>query len=312
MVTILDNDDENRYRLSMMTRTILVCAAALVALALAGCGGGKSQAGGPLRVVAAENFYGDIVRQIGGGHVDVTSILSDPNADPHLFEPGSSAALAVAKAKLVIQNGVGYDAFISRLESASPSSGREVVTIADVLGVRGADANPHLWYDVPELGRIAGAIAAGLERADPAHAATYRAGLQRFTPSLRPLDAEVARIKQAFAGVPVAYTEPVPGYLLAAAGLRNLAPSSFTRAIENGTDPAPRDVAAFDELIRSHTIRALLYNDQAVSPVTARMRDEAEKAGIPVVGVSETLPAHLTFQQWQLAQARALYRALSA
>ena len=190
-----------------------------------------------------------MVRQIGGSHVSVTSILSDPNADPHLYEPGTRNGLAVAKARLVIQNGLGYDAFMQRLEDASPSKQRLVVTVADVLGVHGKDANPHLWYDVPRLGTIAGAIASGLERSDPANAADYRTGLRRFETSLGPLKREVARIKTSFGGKPVAYTEPVPGYLLAAAGLDNLAPDTFTRSIENGTEPTPQAVSAMNALI---------------------------------------------------------------
>jgi zinc/manganese transport system substrate-binding protein len=294
----------------MRMRTILVLS--LLALSAgAACGSGSAAPAKTIDVVASTNVYGDMTTQIGGSHVSVTSILSDPNADPHLFEPGTRNGLAVSQARLVIQNGVGYDAFMTKLENAAPSSHRTVVTIADVLEVHGKDANPHLWYDVPKLGRIAGAIAAGLEEADPAHTADYRAGLRRFTTRLRPLVAQVAQIKKSFAGKPVAYTEPVPGYLIDAAGLKNLAPSSFTRAIEDGTDPTPQAVAAMNALISGRKIMVLLYNSQATSPITARVRSEAAKAGIPIVGVSETLPPQLTFQQWQLAQARALYRALS-
>jgi zinc/manganese transport system substrate-binding protein len=297
-----------------MTRTILVCALALAAVALAGssCGGGGSKTpGGALRVVAAENVYADIVSQIGGTHVDVTSILSDPNADPHLFEPGTKNALAVAQAALVIQNGVGYDPFMSRLERASPSKKRQVITIADVLGIHGADANPHLWYDVPKLPDIAAAIAAGLERQDPAHAAAFRRGLTRFDRSLTPLQQKVAGIKRAFAGRAVAYTEPVPGYLLAAAGLRNVAPEGFTRAIEDGTEPSPAAVSTMTALATKHAIKALLYNTQAISPITTRIRAAARAAGVPIVGVSETLPSGETFQAWQLGQARALETTLA-
>jgi zinc/manganese transport system substrate-binding protein len=291
-------------------RTIIVLS--LLALSLgAACGSGSAAPAKTIDVVASTNVYGDMTAQIGGSHVSVTSILSDPNADPHLFEPGTRNGLAVSQARLVIQNGVGYDAFMTKLENAAPSSHRAVVTVADVLGVHGRDANPHLWYDVPKLGRIAGAIAAGLEQADPAHKADYVAGLRRFTASLGPLLTEVTLIKTSFAGEPVAYTEPVPGYLIDATGLKNLAPSSFTRAIENGTDPTPQAVAAVNALISGRKINVLLYNSQATSPITARVRSEAAKAGIPIVGVSETLPPQLTFQQWQLAQARALYRALS-
>jgi zinc/manganese transport system substrate-binding protein len=286
-------------------RTVIV----LAMLGLAGCGGTATHGG--VAVVAAENVYGNIATQIGGRHVSVTSILTNPNADPHLFEPGTSNGLAVAGAKVVLQNGLGYDAFMTKLEDSAPSKGRIVVTMADVLGVHGKDANPHLWYDVPRLDRMAGAIASALERADPRHASTYRAGLSRFLHSLGPLRREVATIHSRFHGAPVAYTEPVPGYLVTAAGLRNLAPASFTRPIEEGTEPSPASVAALSALIARHRIRVLLYNAQAVSPITARLRDAAGAAGIPVVPVRETLPAGSTFQRWQLRQARALAAALA-
>ena len=211
----------------MRLRIILACLEPVLLLGAATACGPAAATSSKLGVVASTNVYGDMVQQIGGSHVSVTSILSDPNADPHLYEPGTQNGLAVAKARLVIQNGLGYDAFMQRLEDASPSKQRLVVTVADVLGVHGKDANPHLWYDVPRLGTIAGAIASGLERSDPAHAAAYRSGLRRFETSLGPLKREVARIKTSFGGKPVAYTEPVPGYLLAAAGLDNLAPDTL-------------------------------------------------------------------------------------
>jgi zinc/manganese transport system substrate-binding protein len=287
---------------------IVIVLAALAAL-LAGCGGASSAHGG-LSVVASTNVYGDIARQIGGSHVHVTSILTSPDADPHLFEPGTANGLAVAEADVVIQNGVGYDAFMTRLENAAPSSKRHVLTVADALGVHGRDANPHLWYDVTRLPRIADSIATVLADADPLHAAAFERGAKRFVTSLAPLDRAVAAIRSAHAGEPVAYTEPVPGYLLNAAGLRNLSPSGFTRAIQNGTEPAPQAVATMSGLLTRRKVKVLLYNSQAVSPITARMRDDAESAGVPVVGVTETLPARRTFQQWQLEQVRALELAL--
>jgi zinc/manganese transport system substrate-binding protein len=277
---------------------------------LAACGG-SSQTSGGLDVVAAENVYGNIASQIGGPHVSVTSILTNPDADPHLFEPGTSTGLAVAKAKVVLQNGLGYDAFMTKLEDAAPSKSRSVVTIADALGISGKDANPHLWYDVPRLDDIARQITGAFVHQDPAHAAAYRRGERHFERSLAPLRQEVATIRSRFHGAPVAYTEPVPGYLVAAAGLDNLAPDSFTRPIEEGTEPSPAAVAAMDALIAKRRIRVLLFNSQAVSPITAQLRDAARKNGIPVVPVTETLPPHLTFQQWQLGQARALAAALA-
>jgi zinc/manganese transport system substrate-binding protein len=288
-------------------RTVIVIAMTLL---LTACGS-STGAGGKLDVVAAENVYGNIASQIGGPHVSVTSLLTSPNADPHLFEPGISSGLAVAVAKVVLQNGLGYDAFMTRLENSSPEKSRVVVTIADVLDIHGTAANPHLWYDVPRLPRIAGAIAAALARADPSHAGAYLRGLRRFERSLEPLRREVARIRARFHGAPVASTEPVPGYLVAAAGLRNRAPDSFTRSIEEGVEPSPAAVAAMNELVAGRQIRVLLYNAQADSPIAAQLRDAAQKAGIPVVAVRETLPANLSFQQWQLGQARALAAALA-
>jgi zinc/manganese transport system substrate-binding protein len=289
----------------MRLRIVLVCVLCLV---LAGCGGSRVHG---VRVVAAENVYGDIARQIGGAHVDVTSILTSPSADPHLYEPGTVAGLRVAQAQLVIQNGLGYDAFMTKLERAAPSSTRRVLTIADVLGVRGSDANPHLWYDVPQLPRIAGAIADALVSVDPAHATAYRRNRARFVASLAPLDAAVRQIRRIDHGEPVAYTEPVPGYLLAAAGLVNRAPAGFTRAIEDGAEPSPQNVSAMYDLVRRRRVRVLLYNAQAVSPITSIVQHTAQDADVPVVGVTETLPPHMTFQQWQLAQVRALARELA-
>jgi zinc/manganese transport system substrate-binding protein len=310
MVTLLDK----LARIAIVNdvaRIILVC---VLAAALAACGGGAGRGGpadGALPVVASTNVYGDIVQQIGGAHVSVTSILKDPNADPHLFEPGTANGLAVSRARVLIENGLGYDAFMSHLEEATPNDKRRVVTVSDVLGVHGADANPHLWYDVPRLPKVATAIERALAASDGAHAAAYAAGLRRFLASLRPVQRAVDAVRTAHGGAPVAYTEPVPGYLLEAAGLRNVAPTEFTRAIQSGSEPSPSAVSAMGKLAVQRRIRVLLYNKQAVSPVTAQIREKARRAGVPVVGVTETLPQGLTYQVWQLGQIRELQRALA-
>jgi zinc/manganese transport system substrate-binding protein len=261
-------------------------------------------------VVAAENFYGDLARDVGGDHVQVTSILSNPDADPHLFEPGSRTGLSVANAKVVIRNGAGYDDWMVKLLDAAPTRARRVVSVADVLGVAGPDPNPHLWYDTPSLPKVVMAIGDALTAADPAHADDYRAGVRRTVMSLRPLQAAVARLKALHGGAPVAYTERVPGLLLAAAGLRVLSPPAFARAIEDGADPAPADIAKMQRLLTSHAVKALLYNEQATSALTARLQQTARTAGVPVVPVTETEPAGTTFVSWQLAQVTALTNAL--
>jgi zinc/manganese transport system substrate-binding protein len=262
-------------------------------------------------VVASTNVYGDIAAQIGGSHVAVTSVLTDPNADPHLFEPGTANGLAVSHARLLIVNGLDYDTFMSRLARSAGNGERRILTISEVLGIHGRDANPHLWYDVPALGKIAGAIGHALAEVDAANAAAYRIGQRRFVASLGPLRRAVAALRATHAGEPVGYTEPVPGYLVQAAGLRNLAPSSFTRPIEQGSEPSAAAVSAMTALVAKRRIRALLYNKQAISPITARVRATARRAGVPVVGVTETLPAHLSFQAWQLRQVQELGRALA-
>jgi zinc/manganese transport system substrate-binding protein len=282
-------------------RIVLVSACVL---ALSACGGGSKS--GALQVVASTNVYGDMVSQIGGPRVAVTSILSDPNADPHLFEPGTANGLAVSKARLVVQNGLGYDAFMDKLESAAPSSKRRVLVVADVIP---HTSNPHLWYDLPRMPAVAAAIARELSAVDQAHAAGYRAGARRFTAALRPA---LAAMRALPAGAPVAYTEPVPGYLIEAAGLTNLAPAGFTRQIEEGNEPSAEAVAQMESLITKHKVKALLYNEQAISPITSRLRALAESEHVAVVPVTETLPSGLTYQQWQLRQIRALRKALGA
>jgi zinc/manganese transport system substrate-binding protein len=288
----------------MRVRTILItCSAA----ALTGCG---ASPGRGLQVVASTNVYGDIARQIGGRSAHVDSVLTSPSADPHLFEAGTANGLAVARAKVVIANGLGYDAFIEKLEQATATRAVRL-SIADALDVHGADANPHLWYDVPALGRISSAIAGALSRADPRHAARYAARRERFDASLAPLRRAVAALRAAHGGEAVASTEPVPDYLVAAAGLRERAPSAFTRAVADGTEPSPGALAEMLRLIRERRIRVLLYNSQAVSPITARVRSAAHAAGVPVVPVTETLPSGETYQSWQLRQVRALAAALA-
>ena len=284
-----------------MARIVLVSA---LVLALAACGGGGAK-NSALPVVASTNVYGDLLRQIGGAHLAVKSILANPNVDPHLFEPGTANGLAVSKASVVVQNGLGYDAFMDKLEDAAPSSKRRVLVAADVIP---HTSNPHLWYDLPQMPKVAVAIANELSAADSKHTADYRAGARAFTASLGPVLAAMHALP---AGAPVAYTEPVPGYLIEAAGLKNLAPDSFTLQIEEGNEPSAAAVSAMNSLITEHKIKALLYNQQAVSPITSRLRSLAEREQIPVVAITETLPPGVTYQQWQLRQIRALKRALA-
>ena len=287
-----------------------LAAFALVAVA-AGCGSSSATAtGSPVAVVAGENVWGGIAAQIGGARVRVTSLISDPNADPHLFQASAADAGAVADARIVIENGAGYDNFVGQLLSASGAH-PAVIDAQRVLGETGANVNPHFWYDVARVPLVAQAVERALIAADPAGATAYKAGLRRFDASLRPTLAVIAQIKRRFAGQPVAYTERVPGYLIADAGLVSVTPPGFATAIENGNEPSASDTQAMQSLIAGHRLRLLLYNTQATSAVSQHTRILALQAGIPVVGVSETRPSNEpSYQAWQLRQAHEILQAL--
>ena len=282
------------------------------ATALTGCGSsGPPATPGVVRVVAGENFWGNIAAQIGGRHVRVTSILASPTADPHLYESDVANAVAVAEAGLVIENGAGYDDFLSQLLGATRHPGRVVLSVQNVLGATGPDMNPHFWYDIPRVPEVARAIEAALARLEPRDASAFAAGLAAFDASLHPIEAVIGQIRQRYPGAPVAYTERVPGYLLAAAGLRVLTPPGFAAAIEDGTDPSPDDTVVMDGLLTHHRVKVLLYNAQVVSAATQHVRALARQSRIPVVGVTETMPpSYRSYQAWQLAQAEAILRAL--
>jgi zinc/manganese transport system substrate-binding protein len=265
-----------------------------------------------VQVVAAENFWGNITSQLGGRDVRVTSLITNPNADPHLFETDAADAATLAQAQVVIENGAGYDTWMSSLLSADGGSPR-VVNAANVLHITGSDPNPHLWYDIPRVPTVAAAIAAALEKAAPQDAATFKANLSTFDASLAPIDATLASIRAKFHNAPVAYTERVPGYALAVAGLDVVTPSGFARAVEDGTDPSPADTLAMQRLLDGRDINVLLYNVQTVTPVTTQIRSLARQHHIPVVGVSETMPAGVaSYQQWQQSQLTALLHALES
>ena len=289
--------------------------AALVGAGVLAPGPEAAAAGGAtsprvVHVVAAENFWGSVAAQLGGRHARVTSLITSPTADPHLFETDAANAATLAQAQVVIENGAGYDTWMGSLLGADGGHPR-IVNAATVLHVTGSDPNPHLWYDVPRVPAMAAAIAAALTKADPQDGAVFAKNLSTFDASLRPLDATLATIKQHFHNVSVAYTERVPGYLLAAADLDVKTPPGFARAIEDGTDPGAADTVAMRALLTNHDINVLLYNAQTVTPVTTQMRALAKQHGIPMVGVSETMPASAsTYQQWQQAQLRALLHAL--
>jgi zinc/manganese transport system substrate-binding protein len=262
--------------------------------------------------VAAENFWGDIAKQIGGNHVEVTSLISDPNTDPHLFESNPQAIAEVANAQLVITNGFGYDPFMDKLLATGGRADRAVATMASrVPGVAGEDPNPHLWYWTAQVPRFAALILIRLEQIDPEHEAVFQAGLHRFNASLAPLVATLRQIRHGYKGVAVGVTERLSDYLLREAGLTIATPESFSQSLEDGNDPSPGDLVTSENAIKNHTIKVLIYNEQVVDAATERLKDLAISSGVPVVGMTETMPlTDASFQAWQLRQARELLRAL--
>ncbi len=268
-------------------------------------------AGQAIAVVAAESQYGDVAATVGGAYARVTSIMTDPNTDPHSFEISTGVARAVAGARVVVQNGLGYDQFMDRIESASPGRHRKVIVAADVAGFPAGTANPHLWYDPSAVAEVADALAGALSAVEPSHAAYFEANAARFRAGLQPLLSALARFRRDYPAVPVATTEPVADYLLQAAGARNLTPFSFQADVMNGIDPAPQDISIEQDLLRDRKVKALLYNRQVTDSLTQSFVRTARSAGIPVVGVYELMPVGDSYTQWMLSTVQHLQEAVS-
>jgi len=263
----------------------------------------------PVKVVAAENFYGDVASQIGGENVSVTSILSSPDQDPHLFEASPDTAKSLTDAKVVIVNGVDYDPWMEKLLSAHNAPGRKEIIVGKLVGRKAGD-NPHLWYDPAYVKAAAKALTADLAAVDPAHKAEYEKGNAQFLDSLKPLDAKIAELKKKYAGQSVTLSEPVFGYQAQLIGLK-VRNEKFALAVMNNAEPTPSEVAGFENDLKGHKVKAMMYNAQASEPAVRRLVQMAKDNKIPVVGVSETEPPNSTYQDWMMGQLDALDKALS-
>lgn len=275
----------------------------------AGRAGGGS---GAIAVVAAERQYGDVAAAVGGRYVRVLSVMDNPNTDPHAYEASVTVARAVAGARLVVQNGLGYDTFMNRLEAASPSRSRTVLVAQQVLHLPADTRNPHLWYAPATMPAMARAIAAVLSRLEPAHAAAFRRHVAAFDASLGPFRRAVAALRARFGGAPVAATEPVADDLVAAAGLRVATPWVFQADVMNGIDPSPVALQAQESLLADRKVRALLYNVQVTDPLTSSLLALARRSHVPVVAVYETMPAGFHYGRWMQAETSAVVAALGA
>ncbi|MER5576286.1 metal ABC transporter solute-binding protein, Zn/Mn family [Streptomyces massasporeus] len=303
--------------LSTSRRFALLTSASLALLA--GCGSSSDAAdakSAPARVavVASTNVYGDIARRIGGDRVDVTSVIGDPDQDPHSYEADPQNQLALSKAKVVIENGGGYDDFVDHLLKGGHHDSAEVINAVAVSGrtaPKGGELNEHVWYDFPTVAKVADRISAALAEADPGDAAAFEKNTAAFKAKLTPLEAREAQIKKAHGGDGVAITEPVPLYMLEACGLVNRTPAEFSEAIEEGDDVSPRVLQESLALFSGKKVKALVYNEQTSGPQTEKAEAAAKAAGIPVVPVTETLPKGEDYLGWMTANLDALASALA-
>jgi zinc/manganese transport system substrate-binding protein len=282
---------------------------ASAARATARAAGGSS---GLIVAVGAENEYANVIGQIGGRYVHVTAIESNPNTDPHTFEASPSVAQLVSAARVVVQNGLGYDTFMNNIEAASPSSSRKVIDVQRLLGLPDSTANPHLWYGPNTMAALARALVSDLSAIEPAHHAYFQANATSFDDSLKPWYEALRAFAAGYPSTPVATTEPVGDYMLAAAGTVNLTPFTLQADIMNGVDPAPQAVALQDSLLSRHLVKVFVYNQQVTDTLTASFLAQARRYGVPVVGVYETMPAPgYDYQSWMLAEVVALRRAVA-
>lgn len=250
----------------------------------------------PIFIVAAENMYGDIAKQIGGVHVDVTTILSNPDQDPHSFELTPSVGYALTKAQLVIINGVGYDAWADRLLSYQTQNRPKIILAQDILGKKMGD-NPHLWYDIDGMQKLSQYLAKQYIDLMPENRNLFEANLAQFSNQLTQIKKRIETIKSQHLGLFVAATEPVCGIMVEKLGFE-MGEQNFQWVIMNGGEPSPRQVAQFEDDLRQKKIKLLFYNAQVITPETDRLKQIANQANIPIIGVSETMPEGMSYQQW--------------
>jgi zinc/manganese transport system substrate-binding protein len=293
-----------------------VCAALFamtIVGAAVGCGGSATgnTSTHTLHVIGGENFWGSVAAQLGGSHVAVTSIVTDPSADPHQYESSSNDARAFADADYVILNGAGYDDWGTHLLDANPSSTRRVLVVADLLGKHAGD-NPHFWYDPAAVVKVADRITADLKAIDTANAADYDSLRSDFANALSTYHQRISDISSHYAGVKVGSTESIFVYLGSALGLDLTSPPEFMKAVAEGNDPPASTVTEFEDQIQAKQITVLVCNVQTVTQITTTVEEMARAQHIPVVGISETvLPPNAKFQDWQAGELTALQQALA-
>lgn len=301
----------------MTKRAPLAAVAGLVVLLASACAttppGSSGPGGDKIVVVAAENFWGSIAAQLGGTKVAETSIIGNPQTDPHSYEPTAADARTIAGARLFIQNGIGYDtSWAPGLVAANPSASRTVLTVGDVLGLADGD-NPHQWYSHASVYAVIDAITADYQKIDPAEASYFARQKATFEDStLAEYNKLETEIRDEYAGTPIGASESIVSPLAATLGLDMLTPYSFLKDISEGTDPTTADKALIDQQIRNKQIKVYVYNSQNSTPDIQAQVALARQQGIPVTTVTETLsPAGDSFQQWMVGELEGLRTALA-
>ena len=298
----------------------LLAGLVLAAVLLAACSssgstsatGGTSGGGTKIQVVAAENFWGSIASQLGGAHAQVTSIITNPDTDPHDYEPTAADGRTIAEAQYVIENGVGYDPWVPKLVAANQTSGQKMLDVGDLLGLKDGD-NPHRWYFPADVQRVIEQITAEYKKLDPADAAYFDRQQQQFeTTGLAKYHQLIADIKAKYSGTPVGASESIFEGIAQATGLDLVTPYSYLKAISEGTDPTAADKSSVDAQINDNQIKVWVFNSQNSTPDIQTLTTEAKNHHIPVTTITETLsPAGASFQAWQSAQLQSLEQALA-
>jgi zinc/manganese transport system substrate-binding protein len=300
----------------------VIIATVLVVLIIAGAFAGvflsnpatssTTSSSGKIQVVAAENFWGSLITQLGGTRVSVLSIVSDPNDDPHEYGSNTANAIAIERASLVVVNGAGYDNWALKLIAASNTPHQVVLNVQELIN-QPTGANPHFWYSPTYVNETVNAMYQDLVSIDPTHAAYYKQQYAALNASLGVYNARIDEIKQQFGGTKVASTESIFVYLANATGLDLVSPSAFMQAVSEGNDPPAQSIVQFQQLIQNGTVAVLVYNSQTVTPLTHNIKAQAAQQGIPLVGVTETIqPPNATFQDWMNSQLIALQNALNS
>ena len=265
-----------------------------------------------IKVVAAENFWGSLVTQLGGTHVNVTSIVTDPNSDPHEYESNAADAIAITNAQFVIVNGAGYDTWVLQLISASNSPHQVVLNVQELIN-QPIGANPHFWYSPYYVNDTVAAMYKDLCSIDPSATSYFSQQYTALKASLGVYNERINEIKQQFAGTKVASTESIFVYLANATGLDLVSPPAFMDAVAEGNDPPAQSIVQFDNLITNGTVSMLVYNEQTVTPLTQSIKSLASQYNIPTVGVTETIqPSDVAFQVWMNAELLAIQNALNS